>query len=220
MTSAKRKQSPRRTRRSSLVLLVAAGVVAGLAVAMAVVPGFGPRSLANRVVEAFGGVTCDERQCPPDAGWAWPVEASVTSAFRSPQRPDHHGVDIATDRGSPVLAASAGLVLTAECEASVQGEPYGCDRDGGSEVLGCGWYVKLLHAHHIATLYCHLQQQPEVSVGDAVDTGQLLGYVGSSGNSSEPHLHFEVQTGSTFRPPRSATAVDPVPFLADREVTR
>jgi murein DD-endopeptidase MepM/ murein hydrolase activator NlpD len=55
-----------------------------------------------------------------------------------------------------------------------------------------------------------------VSVGDTVDTGDLIGYVGSSGNSSEPHLHFEVQAGSTFDPPRSATAVDPEPFLTDR----
>ncbi|MPZ25092.1 MAG: peptidoglycan DD-metalloendopeptidase family protein [Micromonosporaceae bacterium] len=203
-------------KRSSAVLLVAGGVVVGVAVAMVVVPGFGPRSVVNRVIEAFGGVTCDDEQCPPDAGWMWPVEAPVTSAFRSAERPEHHGVDMAADRGSPVLAASAGVVITAECEASLQGEPYGCDRDGSTEVRGCGWYVKVLHAHHTATLYCHLQQEPEVSVGDTVVTGELLGYVGSTGNSSEPHLHFEVQTGSTFDPPRSATAVDPVQFLAER----
>jgi murein DD-endopeptidase MepM/ murein hydrolase activator NlpD len=83
-------------------------------------------------------------------------------------------------------------------------------------VLGCGWYVQVLHAHHTATLYCHFQSEPAVGVGDVVGTGDLIGYVGSSGNSSEPHLHFEVQVGSTFNPPRSANAVDPEPFLADR----
>jgi murein DD-endopeptidase MepM/ murein hydrolase activator NlpD len=200
-------------KRSSAVLLVAGVVVLVLC---AVVAAAGPRTIANRVVVALGGVTCTEQQCPPDAPWTGPVDAPVTSGFRTDARPDHHGVDLAAARGDPVVAASAGLVITAECQASLHGEPYGCDRDGSWEVLGCGWYVKVLHAGHVATLYCHLQQQPEVSVGDTVDTGDLIGYVGSTGNSSEPHLHFEVQTGSTFNPPRSATAVDPEPFLTDR----
>jgi murein DD-endopeptidase MepM/ murein hydrolase activator NlpD len=200
-------------KRSSAVLPVV-GVVALVLCAVAVA--VGPRTTANRVIEALGGVTCTEQQCPPDAPWTSPADAPVTSGFRTDARPDHHGVDLAAGRGDPVVAASAGLVLTAECEARLHGEPYGCDQDGSWEVLGCGWHVKILHAGHVATLYCHLQQQPEVSVGDTVATGDLIGYVGSTGNSSEPHLHFEVQTGSTFNPPHSATAVDPEPFLSDR----
>lgn len=167
-------------------------------------------------IEALGGVACTERQCPADAGWVTPVEAGVSSGFRTDARPDHHGVDLAAERGTPVVAASAGLVLTAQCQASLDGEPYGCDRDGSWEVLGCGWYVKILHARHFATLYCHLDQAPEVSAGDTVDTGDLLGYVGSTGNSSEPHLHFEVQDGELFSPPRSSTALDPEVFFADQ----
>lgn len=200
-------------KRSSAVLLVAGTVVLALCAVVAVV---GPRTIGNRVIEALGGVTCTDEQCPPDAPWTNPVDAPVTSGFRTDARPDHHGVDMAAARGDPVVAASAGLVIAVECEARLHGEPYGCDQDGSWEVRGCGWYVKILHAGHRATLYCHLQQRPEVSVGDTVDTGDLIGYVGSTGNSSEPHLHFEVQAGGTFDPPRSASAVDPESFLTDR----
>jgi len=200
-------------KRSSAVLLVAGAVVLVLCAVVTVV---GPDTIANRVIAALGGVACTEQQCPPDALWTSPVDAPVTSGFRTDARPDHHGVDLAAARGDPVVAASAGLVVTAECQASLHGEPYGCDRDGSGEVRGCGWYVKVLHAGHVATLYCHLEQEPAVSEGDTLATGDLIGYVGSTGNSSEPHLHFEVQTGGTFNPPRSATAVDPEPFLADR----
>jgi murein DD-endopeptidase MepM/ murein hydrolase activator NlpD len=198
-------------KRSSAVALTVAAVVLGLCVAIVAVPG-----LRNLVIEALGGVTCTERQCPPDAGWVSPVEAGVSSGFRTADRPEHHGVDMAAERGTPIVAASAGLVILAECRASLGGEPYGCDRDGSAEVLGCGWHVKILHAHHRATLYCHLDQAPEVSVGDTVTTGAPIGFVGSTGNSSEPHLHFEVQEGELFSPPRSATAIDPAAFFADQ----
>lgn len=202
-------------RRSHRVLLTSGAVVLGLCVVTAVVPALRPL-LFHPVVEALGGVTCSDEQCPPDADWASPIEAGVTSGFRTAERPDHHGVDMAAAHGTPIVAASAGLVILAECDARLNGEPYGCEQDGSWEVRGCGWHVKILHAHHIATLYCHLLQQPEVSGGDTVTTGQPIGYVGSTGNSSEPHLHFEVQTGKLFTPPRSATAVDPEDFFAER----
>lgn len=202
--------------RSSRILLGIGAVVVGVGVVTAVVPASRP-VLLHPAIELLGGVTCTEQQCPPDAGWVSPVQAAVTSGFRTDQRPDHHGVDMPAAHGTPVVAASAGLVITAECDARLGGEPYGCGQDGSAEVRGCGWHVKVLHASHLATLYCHLQQQPEVSVGDTASTGQLIGYVGSTGNSSEPHLHFEVQTGQLFTPPRSATAIDPVDFFAARE---
>lgn len=203
-------------RSSSRISLGAGALVVGLCGVTVAVPAVRP-VLLHPVVELLGGVTCTERQCPPDAGWVSPVEAAVTSQFRTDVRPDHHGVDMAAARGTPVVAASAGLVITAECDARHNGEPYGCERDGSPEVRGCGWHVKILHAEHLATLYCHLQQRPEVSVGETVSTGQLIGYVGSTGNSSEPHLHLEVQTGELFTPPRSATATDPEEFFAERE---
>ncbi|HEY8471670.1 MAG TPA: M23 family metallopeptidase [Natronosporangium sp.] len=203
--------------RPGRVVLTAVVVVVGLCLVSVAVPALRPLVL-HPVIEALGGVTCTPEECPPDAGWVSPIEAGVTSGFRTEARPDHHGVDLAAPHGTPVVAASAGLVINVECDARLNGEFYGCDRDGSAEVRGCGWHVKVLHARHTATLYCHLLQQPEVSVGDTVATGDLIGYVGSSGNSSEPHLHFEVQIGELFTPPRSASAVDPVQFYAEREV--
>ncbi|MGH8792909.1 MAG: M23 family metallopeptidase, partial [Stackebrandtia sp.] len=169
---------------------------------------------ASGVAGVFGGALCDDVKCPPDAEWTQPADGPVGSTFRSEERPDHDGVDLLAERGAEVVAASAGVVTTSICQASKDGDDYGCDRDGSWEVLGCGWFVKIRHAHDVATMYCHFGQQPEVEIGDAVTTGQLLGYVGSTGNSSEPHLHFETQTGGNFG---STGAVDPVDFMADRD---
>ncbi len=60
------------------------------------------------------------------------------------------------------------------------------------------------------TRYCHQLVQPSVQVGQHVAAGDVIGISGSSGNSSGPHLHFEVHLGDHT----SATAVDPVPFMA------
>ncbi|MCW2568598.1 MAG: Peptidase family [Mycobacterium sp.] len=143
----------------------------------------------------------------PAGSWTLPVPARIGSGFRGPDRPGHDGVDFVAARYTPVHAASSGTVVTVLCNAST-GD---CDRDGGMSVRGCGWYVEILHAGGVVTRYCHLVRRPEVSEGDTVAGGQVLGFVGSSGNSSGPHLHFEVHLGSTAT---SANAVDPVPFLA------
>jgi murein DD-endopeptidase MepM/ murein hydrolase activator NlpD len=142
----------------------------------------------------------------PSGRWIAPVDAPIGSGFRTPGRPHHDGVDFSAARLTPVRAASAGRVLTVVCNSSIGT----CDRDGGISVQGCGWYVEILHADDVVTRYCHLVQQPEVSVGQVVRGGEVIGFVGSSGNSSGPHLHFEVHRGTTAN---SANAVDPVPFL-------
>jgi hypothetical protein len=82
-----------------------------------------------------------------------------------------------TTADTPILAAGAGTVVKA-----------GWD-DGG------GWHVRIDHgAWH--TLYLHMRQAPAVSVGQSVPKGKLLGYVGSTGASSAPHLHYEQQRES------------------------
>src|SRR5207244_2341103 len=106
-------------------------------------------------------------------------------------RPTHNGVDIIAPRGTLIRAASAGIVVTVRCNVS-QGT---CDQDGSPAVKGCGWYVEIAHGANLATRYCHMVQRPSVVVGQRVGTGQPIGYVGTSGNSSGPHLHFEVHTG-------------------------
>ncbi len=140
------------------------------------------------------------------AGWTVPVMgATVGSGFRTSDRPTHQGVDLIVGRGTEIYAAAAGEVLVSTCQAT-----NGCASDGGVNVKGCGWYVDILHAGDVITRYCHMGKQPEVRVGDTVTAGQLIGYVGSTGHSSGPHLHFEVHTGGDGH---STGAVDPVPFM-------
>ncbi len=143
-------------------------------------------------------------------GWVRPVDAPIWSAFRTVSRPDHDGVDLGADRGTPIRAASAGTVVRVRCDVSP--EPHGCDQDGGTEYGGCGWYVDIRHALDIYTRYCHMGSSPLVSVGQFVAAGQFLGLVGSSGHSSGPHLHFEVHLGDET----AATATDPVPFMVQQ----
>jgi murein DD-endopeptidase MepM/ murein hydrolase activator NlpD len=144
------------------------------------------------------------------SGWVQPVAAPIWQGFRPPSNPSHQGVDLGAARGTPIHAAAAGTVVTVLCNASLYGQPYGCDQDGSPTVLGCGWYVDIHHAGNIYTRYCHQGHRPTVNVGDQVAAGQVIGNVGSSGNSSAPHLHFEVHLGGQD----PATAVDPVAFMA------
>jgi murein DD-endopeptidase MepM/ murein hydrolase activator NlpD len=141
------------------------------------------------------------------AGWMAPVDAAVGDGFRPPSRRRHNGVDLLATRGTPVRAAAAGTVLVAECAPST-GD---CDVDGSMAVNGCGWYVVIAHPGNVLTRYCHLGRRPYVSTGQAVGAGQIIGEVGSSGNSSAPHLHFEVHENSRQALPDNA--VDPVPFM-------
>lgn len=160
------------------------------------------------------GVTAELGDCASGqvsaAGWIAPVQAPLWSGFRTPERPEHYGVDLGAPRGTEVVAAAAGTVITSECNASLNGAPYSCDVDGSPEVAGCGWYVNILHAGDYITRYCHFEQAPSVQEGDTVQAGQLLGYVGSSGRSSGPHLHYEVHLNADRSP---AGAVDPVAFM-------
>jgi murein DD-endopeptidase MepM/ murein hydrolase activator NlpD len=65
----------------------------------------------------------------------------------------------------------------------------------------------------VITRYCHLGTRPLVAVGERVTVGEIIGYVGSSGHSSGPHLHFEVHRRGDASP---SGAVDPVAFMATR----
>ncbi|GAA2522495.1 hypothetical protein GCM10010201_20630 [Pilimelia columellifera subsp. columellifera] len=146
--------------------------------------------------------------CGIVGGWTAPVVAPIVSAFRGPGRPDHHGVDFGASRGTPIRAASAGVVIVAQCQTTPA--DWGCNRDGGISIGGCGWYVEIKHAGNVMTRYCHMLARPAVTVGQRVGAGQILGVVGTSGNSSGPHLHFEVHLGGDSN---GTGAVDPVPFM-------
>jgi vancomycin permeability regulator SanA len=124
---------------------------------------------------------------PAAAGLRWPVESAITSRFGLRHRRLHPGVDIRGAYGAPIRAAAGGVVLMAGWLG-----PYGnvavVDHGGG-----------------LATVYAH-QASLMVEEGASITTGQVLGYVGSTGHSSAPHLHFEVRV--------HGTPVDPVAYLS------
>ncbi len=126
----------------------------------------------------------------------WPVKGSITSTFgfrigpRTGKLERHTGWDIAIDSGTPAGATGAGKVITA-----------------GWSSVGYGLHVVIDHGNGLTTLYGHLEKL-EVAEGDEVALGQTVGLVGSTGNSTGPHLHYEVRLDDV--------AVDPGPFL-DRE---
>lgn len=94
----------------------------------------------------------------------------------------HSGVDLAASQGTPIYAIAAGTVTTAT---------YG-DANG--------YYVSISHGNGYGSVYCHMTNYI-VSVGDSVSQGQVIGYVGSTGWSTGPHLHFEIHVnGSTVNP--------------------
>jgi len=104
-----------------------------------------------------------------------------------PSRHVHTGVDLAAREGTPVHAASGGT-------ASV-----------GFDAQGAGLYVVLSSDGHVRVLYCHLAVALVVGT-QLVTPGQVIGQVGSTGLTTGPHLHFEVQV--------DGRAVDPVTWLA------
>lgn len=144
----------------------------------------------------------------------------MSSGFRTTNRPDHYGIDTTDPRGTPVYATAAGTVTRVLCQASLARRPYGCDVDGTPAVSGCGWYVDLLHPGGILTRYCHLLTRPQVAEGDQVAAGQQIGLVGTSGSSSGPHLHLEVELQRVLQHHQDGTITierrqtDPMTFLA------
>jgi murein DD-endopeptidase MepM/ murein hydrolase activator NlpD len=120
---------------------------------------------------------------------AWPVRGPVTRGFSSPgttSRPYHPGIDLAARTGTPVLAAGEGTVTFA-----------GSDPEYGNLVV-------IAHGLGLETRYGH-NSRLNVREGDRVSRGQPIAFVGSTGNSTAPHLHFEVL--------RSGVAVDPSQYL-------
>lgn len=146
-------------------------------------------------------------------GWTQPVHANIVSGFRTADRPHHQGVDLGAKRNTVIRAASGGEVVWAGCD----NDTGNCDIDGSVHTPGCGWFVEILHAGKIATRYCHMVRQPDVTDGQQVKPGDPIGLVGTSGHSSGPHLHFEVHTQVTCGATRcrlsSENAINAAPFM-------
>ncbi|MFI6332286.1 M23 family metallopeptidase [Micromonospora chersina] len=169
---------------------------------------------AARTVEIAGKAVCDAAAGARIAasGWTAPLPGGVVSGFRTTERPSHNGVDLAADKRTEIHAASAGRVLVARCDPDRSGKR-DCDRDGWPGKGGCGWFVDILHAGGYITRYCHMIERPRVVPGQSVEAGEVIGLSGTSGNSSGPHLHFEVHVDSDRS---SRGAVNPVPFMRER----
>jgi murein DD-endopeptidase MepM/ murein hydrolase activator NlpD len=114
----------------------------------------------------------------------WPVEGQVTGSFGERIDPFngegafHSGVDISSAYGHPVIAPADGIVTFADFMG------------------GYGKAIMMDHGHGIATRYGHLSGFA-VTVGQHVHRGDTIGYVGLSGRSTGPHLHYEVRINDT-----------------------
>jgi peptidase M23-like protein len=133
-----------------------------------------------------------------------PDSYELVSRFRPPSRPSHDGIDLAAPTGTPIYAAAAGVVLAAGCDSAY------CDRPGNPSLPGCGLRININHGNGIGTRYCHAVRL-NVSAGAQVRAGQLIAWVGSTGHSSGPHLHFEVHRNAP--PLTAANALDPLTFM-------
>ena len=106
----------------------------------------------------------------------------VSSAFGSRSRGYHTGIDYALSYGSPIYAADGGTVTSAGW--------------GG----GYGYMIKINHGNGYETLYAHCSKLA-VKSGTKVAKGQVIAYVGSTGNSTGPHLHFEIRKNGSYLNP-------------------
>jgi|GEM_PF-545801 len=122
-----------------------------------------------------------------------PTSGIITSPYGSRKGGFHYGVDIGNKRGTLVVAAASGVVVKV-----VAGCKEGSKNCGGRY----GNYVIIQHANGTKTFYAHLNTV-SVGVGDNVSQGKKIGSIGSTGRSTGPHLHFEVENanGSKMRPP-------------------
>ncbi|GAA0758055.1 murein DD-endopeptidase MepM/ murein hydrolase activator NlpD [Erythromicrobium ramosum] len=126
-----------------------------------------------------------------------PLEgASLTSGFGMRTHPvlggrrAHAGIDLAAPTGTPVYATADGVIGRADWYSSY------------------GLYISINHGAAMETRYAHLSRLA-VAAGDNVKKGDLIGYVGSTGRSTGPHLHYEVRV--------EGLAVNPIPYMVESE---
>ena len=126
---------------------------------------------------------------PSAAGFIWPIDGTFTSPFGYRWGRMHEGIDIGAAEGTPIRAAASGTVILMQSEY---------------ESGGYGNYTCVEHGGGLATCYAH-QSSFATSSGASVGQGDVIGYVGNTGNSFGAHLHFEVRIGGE--------AVDPMGYL-------
>ncbi|MGW6255404.1 peptidoglycan DD-metalloendopeptidase family protein [Streptomyces sp. NPDC055085] len=170
-------------------------------------PVIGPKGWAHLHTMATGAGTTGSAtpgggtSTPASADYVRPVPGAVIQAFHNPDAGYglgwHTGVDLAGAQGTPVKAAHGGTVII------------------GGAGAAYGNHVVINHGGGVYTLYAHLSAI-NVTAGQTVSAGQAIGAVGSTGNSSGPHLHFELRNS----PDQYAAGVfsDPVAWLRSHGV--
>jgi murein DD-endopeptidase MepM/ murein hydrolase activator NlpD len=131
------------------------------------------------------------------SSFIWPTRGRLTQGFgctgvvweppRGACRHFHDGIDIASYQGTPIRAAAIGVV------SYVGWNPW--DQEGRA------FMVVVAHPGGFETLYGHTLPRRTVRVGEVVKKGQVIGYMGSTGNSTGPHLHLELHRGRTLLNP-------------------
>jgi murein DD-endopeptidase MepM/ murein hydrolase activator NlpD len=116
------------------------------------------------------------------SGFGWRTDPFTKARKR------HKGMDFTAPRGTPIYATSDGVVKRADSRSS-----------------GYGKHIRLDHGFGYATLYAHLSDY-NVKRGQRVKRGDIIGYVGNTGRSQAPHLHYEVR--------KDGTAVNPINFYS------
>ena len=126
---------------------------------------------------------------PSAAGFIWPIDGVLTSPFGERWGRMHEGIDVGAAEGTPIRAAADGTVILMQSEY---------------ESGGYGNYTCIDHGGGLSSCYAH-QSSFATSSGASVSQGDLIGYVGNTGNSYGAHLHFEVRI--------NGAATDPLGYL-------
>ncbi|SDY12859.1 Peptidase family M23 [Saccharopolyspora shandongensis] len=126
--------------------------------------------------------------------WVSPAEGEISSGFGDRWGSVHNGVDIANDIGTPIRAAARGTVI-----------------DSGP-ASGYGMWIRIAHSSDVVSIYGHIDED-FVEVGEQVRAGQQIATMGDRGESTGPHLHFQLEV--------AGKPVDPKQFYraADAELT-
>jgi len=123
----------------------------------------------------------DQPGMSPD-GLIWPVKGSISSKFGPRGESFHDGVDIEASEGTSIRAIAKGVVMYSD------------------KLRGYGNLIIIRHAGGLVSVYAH-NRSNRVREGQAVEQGEMIGEVGSTGRVSAPHLHFEIRKDNVARDP-------------------
>ena len=149
-------------------------------------------AVAAAAAQSSGGQGASDNWVQGTGQLGWPVSGEITSPYGYRVHPIwgttiyHSGIDIGVDEGTPVHAADGGVVVWS------------------GWMGGYGYAVVIDHGNGLSTLYGH-NSELAVDEGQSVAKGQVISYAGSTGNSTGPHVHFEVRV--------NGDPVDPMGYL-------